>query len=50
MIINNAIRCSICDDEIDSKHRHDYVERKCGACAVDGGHDCLRRCIKEEDY
>ena len=50
MIINNAIRCSICDDEIESKHRHDYVERKCGAYAVDGGHDCLRRCIKEEDF
>ena len=49
MIIKNAIRCNICGDEIESKHRHDYVECKCGACAVDGGHDYLRRCFKEKD-
>ena len=48
MIIKNAIRCNICGDEIESKHRHDYVECKCGACAVDGGHDYLRRCFKEQ--
>ena len=49
MIIKNAIRCNICGDEIESKHRHDFVECSCGACAVDGGHDYLRRCFKEED-
>ena len=38
MIIRNAIRCNICGDEIESTHRHDYVECKCGACAVLGGH------------
>ena len=48
VIIRNAIRCNICGDEIESKHRHDYVECKCGACAVDGGHDYLRRCFREE--
>ena len=48
MIIRNAIRCNICGDEIESKHRHDYVECKCGACAVDGGHDYLRRCFREK--
>ena len=48
MIIKNAIRCNICGDEIESKHRHDYVECKCGACAVDGGHDNLRRCAQDE--
>ena len=48
MIIKNAIRCNICGEEIESKYRHDYVECKCGACAVDGGHDYLRRCYKEE--
>ena len=48
MIIKNAIRCNICGDEIESKYRHDYVECKCGACAVDGEHDYLRRCFKEE--
>ena len=48
MIIRNAIRCNICGDEIESKHRHDFVTCKCGACSVDGGHDYLRRCFKEE--
>ena len=49
MIIKNAIRCNICGDEIESKHRHDYVQCKCGACAVDGGYDyLLRRCAKDE--
>lgn len=49
MIIKNAIRCNFCGDEIESKHRHDYVECSRGACAVDGGHDYLRRCFKEKD-
>lgn len=48
LIIRNAIRCNICGDEIESKHQHDYVECKCGAYAVDGGHDYLQRCFKEQ--
>lgn len=46
-IIRNAIRCNICGDEIESVSRHDYVTCSCGACAVDGGHDYLRRSFKE---
>ena len=42
-IIRNAIQCNNCGEIIESKHRHDYVQCKCGACAVDGGHDYLRR-------
>ena len=41
-IIKNAIRCNLCGDEIESKHTHDFVRCKCGACAVDGGHDYRR--------
>lgn len=48
MIIKNAIRCNLCGDEIESKHCHDFVHCKCGACAVDGGHEYLRRCFKEK--
>lgn len=33
------IRCKICGDIIESKHRHDMVWCKCGACAIDGGSD-----------
>ena len=33
----NAIRCNICGDEIESR------TCSCGACAVDGGLDYIRR-------
>ena len=48
-IIINAIQCKICGDVIESTYCHDYVECSCGACAVDGGHDYLRRCFKDKD-
>lgn len=43
MIIKNKIRCNSCGDEIESKHRHDFVWCSCGRVAVDGGHDYLKR-------
>ena len=43
-IIQNAIQCNNCGDIIESHYRHHYVQCKCGNCAVDGGHDYLRRC------
>lgn len=43
MIIQNAATCRKCDDFIVSKHRHDFVECKCGAIFVDGGQEYLRR-------
>lgn len=42
-IIKNSIRCKKCGDVIVSESRHDYKRCKCGSCAVDGGHDYLRR-------
>lgn len=45
-IIRNAIRCNVCGEVIESTYRHDYVTCRCGACAVDGGHDYLRRSYK----
>ena len=48
-IIKNAIQCKLCNDVIESTDRHNYVECKCGACAVDGGPDYLRRSFKEKD-
>ena len=47
-IIRNAIQCNNCGDIIESTYRHEYVECKCGACAVDGGHDYFRRCFKDK--
>ena len=42
-IIENKIKCSFCGDIIESVHRHDYKECKCGKVSVDGGKDYLRR-------
>ena len=42
-IIRNRIRCVHCGDIIESKSVHDYVTCSCGACAVDGGLEYLRR-------
>lgn len=52
-ITKNAIRCKHCGDTIESVHVHDFKFCSCGSCAVDGGHDYLRRCCKtspEDDY
>ena len=48
-IIKNAIQCKLCGEIIESTYRHSFVECKCGACAVDGGHDYLRCCSQYED-
>ena len=48
-IIKNAIKCKLCGEVVESKHVHDFVQCKCGACAVDGGHDYLRRCFRDKD-
>jgi phage FluMu protein Com len=36
------VRCKHCGDIIQSKHRWDFVECKCGKIFVDGGSDYLR--------
>ena len=45
-IIKNAIQCTKCGDIIESVHRHDFKRCSCGTCAVDGGHNYLRRLFK----
>jgi len=42
-VIKNAAKCLKCGDVIESKYRHDFKFCKCGAIAVDGGHEYLRR-------
>lgn len=42
-ILKNKIRCNKCFDEIESTHTHDFKFCKCGAVAVDGGLDYIRR-------
>jgi len=43
MIIRNAIKCRKCGEVIESVSPHDFKTCSCGTCAVDGGHDYLRR-------
>lgn len=43
MILQNEIKCLKCGDQIYSGHRHDFKHCECGAVAVDGGMDYLRR-------
>lgn len=53
IIKRNAIKCKHCGDVIESFSVHDFKSCSCGACAVDGGHDYLRRGFlysKEEDF
>ena len=49
-IIINKIKCKKCRDEIESNTVHDFKFCKCGAVAVDGGHEYLRRCENREDW
>ncbi len=48
-IVVNKIRCNKCGSEIESYSVHDFKFCKCGAVAVDGGHEYLRRCGNLED-
>lgn len=41
--------CKICGDVIESFSVHDYKACTCGACAVDGGHEYLKRLAKSFD-
>ena len=50
MIIRNRIRCKKCGDIIESFSVHDFKFCSCESCAVDGGHDYLRRCGWREDW
>ena len=49
-ILINRIRCLRCGDVIESMSVHDFKWCLCGACAVDGGHDYLRRVGNRADW
>ena len=49
-IISNKIKCKKCGDIIESKSTNDYKRCSCGAFAVDGGKDYLKRIGIEEEY
>lgn len=49
-IKTNKIKCNKCGDIIESTSVHDFKWCSCGAVAVDGGHEYLRRLGNEEDF
>lgn len=49
-IISNKIKCKKCGDIIESKSTNDYKRCLCGAVAVDGGKDYLKRMGNEENH
>lgn len=46
----NKIKCKKCGDIIKSTRVHDFKWCSCGAVAVDGGHEYLRRVGNKEDF
>ena len=51
ILLRNSIKCNHCNDEIESKYRHDFVTCKCGKVSVDGGKDYGRILFTElSDY
>jgi len=48
MITRNAAQFRQCGDVIESEFRHEYKWCKCGAIAVDGGKDYLRRAARDD--
>ena len=42
-ILHNRIQCRKCGDIIESESVHDFKFCKCGAVAVDGGHEYMKR-------
>ena len=49
-IKRNQVGCKRCGDIIESRSTNDFVKCSCGACAVDGGLEYLRRLGSVDDW
>jgi hypothetical protein len=45
----NKAQCKLCEDVIESKYRHDFVQCKCGEISVDGGLSYAKRSASNLD-
>lgn len=43
MILKNSAICNNCNQEIVSRHKHDYITCSCGQLSIDGGSSYLKR-------
>ena len=50
ILLHNRCKCSLCEDIIESKHRHDYISCGCGSIFTDGGLTYVRRGGVDLDY
>ena len=48
--MRNRIQCLLCNEIIESKHRHDYVTCSCGNVSVDGGQDYCKVNFKTDQW
>jgi hypothetical protein len=48
IIIRNSMHCNLCNTEVESKHRHDFVSCKCGNVSTDGGQDYVKRSFRPD--
>lgn len=50
ILVRNAVKCLVCNEVLESKHRHDFVSCKCSnECFTDGGLVYQRIGAKELD-
>ena len=42
-LVFNRVKCLICNDIIESTHRHHFVSCQCGNISADGGQSYLKR-------
>ena len=49
VVVVNKAQCKLCDDIVESKHRHDFKWCKCGSMAVDGGKAYIKRAANSLD-
>ena len=47
VIIRNRARCLSCGDILESRSVHDFVTCSCGNLSVDGGHEYLKRNVRD---
>lgn len=50
VIRRNSAKCLLCNEEIESRHVHDFVRCSCGNIAVDGGTHYIRRIGTLDNY
>ena len=49
VILSNKCQCRLCGDIIESRFKTDLKYCECGSIYIDGGKDCLKRCINLAD-